>query len=71
MNLDSLFTNETHPSIRPRSLIASALSEAKAKNLNQEESIDLLEKRLCQFMDKFECSIQSDPEQYILDFSYP
>ncbi|RHJ76376.1 hypothetical protein DW103_16810 [Parabacteroides sp. AM08-6] len=70
MELDCLFTNDTRPLIRPRFLIAYALSEAKARNLNQEESIDLMEKMLCQFMDKFECNIQSDPEEYILEFLF-
>lgn len=70
MELDSLFTNDVRPQIRPRFLIVYALSEAKAKNLNPEESIDLIEKMLCQFMDKFGCCIQSDPEQYILKFFF-
>ena len=71
MNLDSLFTDAPTPSIRPRLLINYALSEAKARNLNQEESIDLVEEMLCRFMDKFECSIQSDTERYILNFFNP
>lgn len=71
MELNCLFTNDTRPSIRPRLLINYALSEAKVRNLNQEESIDLVEEILCRFMDKFECSIQSDPGEYILNFLYP
>lgn len=69
MDLDSLFTNEPHPSIRPKFLITYALLEARARNLNQEESIDLIEKMLCQFMDKYDYSIRSDPNNYILNFS--
>lgn len=70
MDLDSLFTNETHPSIRPRFLITYALLEARARNLNQEESIDLIEKMLCQFMDKYNYSINSETDNYALFFSH-
>lgn len=45
------------------------ISEAKAQNLNQEQTIDLIENILCKFMDKYNYSINSNIDDYILNFS--
>lgn len=68
MNIEDLFGESERPVITPRLLINNAMLEAKACKLGDDETIDLIEKRLCQFMERYNQAIAPNESEYRLDF---